>query len=119
MNNCKILTNSRAVKINVNEKSSQVESVIVENNNNNKDLNEIKCNFVVNCAGLWANSLGVKNGLTIPNQAAEHYYLITEPFDGVTDTLPIIEDQENYGYYREQGGGLFIGYLNLLQNHGE
>ena len=39
---------------------------------------DIEAEYVVNCAGMWARQLGEEVGVTIPNQAAEHYYLITE-----------------------------------------
>jgi 4-methylaminobutanoate oxidase (formaldehyde-forming) len=47
--------------------------------------------------------------VTIPLQAAEHYYLITETMEGLDPTWPVIEDPANYGYYREEVGGLMIG----------
>jgi len=61
----------------------------------------IEAEFVVNCAGMWARQLGALNGVSIPNQSTEHYYLITEPFEGMTRDLPIIEDPSCHGYYRE------------------
>jgi 4-methylaminobutanoate oxidase (formaldehyde-forming) len=70
---------------------------------------EIEAEFVVNCAGMWARQLGALSGVTIPNQSTEHYYLITEPFEGMTRDLPIIEDPSCHGYYREETGGLMIG----------
>ena len=42
-------------------------------------LGDIKTDIVVNCAGMWAREFGALAGVTIANQAAEHYYLITEP----------------------------------------
>src|SRR3954447_2353764 len=42
------------------------------------ELGDIECEYVVNCAGMWARQLGAKSGVTIPLQAAEHYYLITD-----------------------------------------
>ena len=39
---------------------------------------DIEAEYVVNCAGMWARQLGERDGVVIPNQAAEHYYLITE-----------------------------------------
>ncbi|MDH3924056.1 MAG: FAD-binding oxidoreductase, partial [Xanthomonadales bacterium] len=54
------------------------------------DTGEIRSEFVVNCAGMWARQLGEQNGVVIPNQAAEHYYLITEPIDGMPDDLPVL-----------------------------
>ena len=45
---------------------------------------DIKAEYVVNCAGMWARQFGEICGVNIPNQAAEHYYLITEPMDAVS-----------------------------------
>ncbi len=73
------------------------------------DRGEIEAEFVVNCAGMWARQLGALNGISVPNQSTEHYYLITEPFEGMTRDLPIIEDPSSHGYYREETGGLMIG----------
>src|ERR1041384_6904513 len=38
----------------------------------------IAAEYVVNCAGMWARQLAARAGVSIPVQAAEHYYLITE-----------------------------------------
>jgi len=73
------------------------------------DRGDIECDVVVNCAGMWARQLGRRNGVTIPNQAAEHYYLITEPVPGVERHWPVLEDPSRHGYYREEVGGLLIG----------
>ncbi len=75
---------------------------------------DIEAEYVVNCAGMWARQLGERSGVTIPLQAAEHYYLITEPIDGLTPDLPVVEDPESYGYYREETGGLMIGLFEAL-----
>jgi glycine cleavage system aminomethyltransferase T/glycine/D-amino acid oxidase-like deaminating enzyme len=69
----------------------------------------IECDVVVNCAGMWARELGERNGLVIPNQAAEHYYLITDTIEGMDPNAPIFEDPSSYGYYREEGGGMMVG----------
>jgi 4-methylaminobutanoate oxidase (formaldehyde-forming) len=58
---------------------------------------------------MWARQLGERNGVSLPLQAAEHYYLVTEPFEGVDPTWPVLEDPSSYGYYREEGGGLMLG----------
>jgi 4-methylaminobutanoate oxidase (formaldehyde-forming) len=70
---------------------------------------EIEAEYVVNCAGMWARELGARNGLVIPNQAAEHYYLITDTIDGLDPDAPVFEDPASYGYYREEGGGMMVG----------
>jgi glycine cleavage system aminomethyltransferase T/glycine/D-amino acid oxidase-like deaminating enzyme len=70
---------------------------------------DIECETVVNCAGMWARQLGERNGVVIPNQAAEHYYLITDTIDGLRPDHPVFEDPASHGYYREEGGGMMVG----------
>ena len=74
----------------------------------------IECEFVVNAAGMWARQLGEKSGVTIPLQAAEHYYLITEQIDGINPNMPVLEDPARFGYYREEVGGLMIGLFESV-----
>jgi 4-methylaminobutanoate oxidase (formaldehyde-forming) len=64
-------------------------------------LGDIQAEYVVNCAGMWARQLGERDGVCIPNQAAEHYYLITEPIADLPPSMPVLEDPSSYGYYRE------------------
>ncbi len=73
------------------------------------DQGTIACEFVVNCAGMWARQFGARHGVVIPNQAAEHYYLITEAIAGIRSDWPVLEDPSHYGYYREEVGGLMVG----------
>jgi glycine cleavage system aminomethyltransferase T/glycine/D-amino acid oxidase-like deaminating enzyme len=73
------------------------------------DKGEIEAEYVVNCAGMWAGEVGKLAGVNIPLQAAEHYYLITEPIEGVTADLPVLVDPDRYAYYREEGGGFLLG----------
>src|SRR5262245_11314836 len=75
---------------------------------------DIEAEYVVNCAGMWARQLGATVGVTIPLQAAEHYYLITEPIDGIDGTLPVLEDPASYGYFREEGRGLMVGLFETV-----
>jgi len=70
---------------------------------------DIQTDYVVNCAGMWARELGATSGVAISNQAAEHYYLITEPIKDLPPNMPVLEDPSAYGYYREEGGGLMVG----------
>ena len=70
---------------------------------------DIQTDFVVNCAGMWARQLGGADGVTIANQAAEHYYLITEAIKDLPPGMPVLEDPASYGYYRQEGAGLMVG----------
>jgi glycine cleavage system aminomethyltransferase T/glycine/D-amino acid oxidase-like deaminating enzyme len=69
----------------------------------------IEAEYVVNCAGMWARQFGELAGVNIPNQAAEHYYLITDDIKDLPKNMPVLEDPSSYGYYREEVGGLMIG----------
>ena len=75
---------------------------------------DVEAEYVVNCAGMWARQLGEQAGVSIPLQAAEHYYLITEEFDGIDKSFPVLEDPRNYTYLREEGGGLMIGLFESV-----
>lgn len=70
---------------------------------------DIQAEYVVNCAGMWARQLGEEVGVSIPNQAAEHYYLLTEEIKDLPKNMPVLEDPSSYGYYREEVGGLLVG----------
>ncbi len=73
------------------------------------DKGEIEAEYVVNCAGMWAREIGLMAGVNVPLHAAEHYYLITEPIDGMKRDMPIVEDPDLFAYYREEMGGLMLG----------
>jgi heterotetrameric sarcosine oxidase gamma subunit len=74
----------------------------------------IECDYVVNCAGIWARQLGATAGVTIPLQSAEHYYLITEKIPGLSPSFPVLEDPASYGYFREEVGGLMVGLFEPI-----
>ncbi|HET7762445.1 MAG TPA: FAD-binding oxidoreductase, partial [Phycicoccus sp.] len=73
------------------------------------DAGDVECEVVVNAAGMWARELGIRQGVVVPNQAAEHYYLITDTIEGLDPDGPVFEDPSSYGYYREEGGGMMVG----------
>jgi 4-methylaminobutanoate oxidase (formaldehyde-forming) len=74
-----------------------------------EDGGHIQAEYVVNCAGMWARQLGEKCGVNIPNQAAEHYYIVTDEIEGVDPSWPIIEDTMSHTYIRPEGAGLMVG----------
>lgn len=72
----------------------------------------VSANKVVNCAGMWARQFGEACGVTtIPNQAAEHYYIITENVNADLAHWPVIEDSSKCVYIRPEGGGLMLGFF--------
>ena len=70
---------------------------------------EIACEVVVNCAGMWARDLGRLAGVAVPLHASEHFYIVTDPMQGVTSDLPVLRDPDGYIYVREEVGGLLMG----------
>jgi 4-methylaminobutanoate oxidase (formaldehyde-forming) len=75
---------------------------------------DIACEVVVNCAGMWARQLGARAGVTVPLQAAEHYYLITDKIPEISPSWPVLEDPGSYGYFREEVGGLMVGLFEPI-----
>jgi glycine cleavage system aminomethyltransferase T/glycine/D-amino acid oxidase-like deaminating enzyme len=73
------------------------------------DKGKIEAEYVVNCGGMWARELGKMAGVHVPLHAAEHYYLITEPIEGMQRDMPVVEDPDLFAYYRDEMGGLMLG----------
>ena len=69
----------------------------------------IEAEYVINCAGMWARQFGEKSRVNIPNQAAEHYYIITDEMKDVDHSWPVVEDPSSYTYIRPEGNGLMVG----------
>lgn len=75
---------------------------------------DIDCDYVVNCAGMWARQFAEMAGVCVPNQAAEHYYLITDAMPEVDPSWPVVEDPSSYAYIRPEGGGLMVGLFEAV-----
>jgi len=73
------------------------------------DHGRVECETVVLAAGLWSRQVAALAGVDVPLQAAEHYYLLTDPVPGVHRDLPVVEDPDRYAYYREEAGGMLVG----------
>lgn len=69
----------------------------------------VACEFVVNCAGQWARELGARANVAVPLQSAEHFYLVTEPIEGVAPDMPVIRDPDGFIYFKEEVGGVVMG----------
>ncbi|MGH8851889.1 MAG: GcvT family protein [Casimicrobiaceae bacterium] len=70
---------------------------------------EIRCESLVNCAGIWAREFGKLAGVNVPLFAAEHFYIVTKPIAGVHPGLPVMRDPDGCIYYKEEVGGLVMG----------
>ena len=69
----------------------------------------IACEKVVNCGGLWAPEIGRLCGVTVPLQAMQHQYMVSEPIPGVEPSLPTLRDPDRLIYFKEEVGGLVMG----------
>ena len=69
----------------------------------------IECEYVVLATGMWSRQIGEKIGVSIPLYPAEHFYVITEPIENLSPTLPVIRDFDSSTYFKEDAGKLLIG----------
>ena len=63
---------------------------------------------VINCGGMWARELAARSGVTLPLHACEHFYLITEPVDGIGH-LPVLRVPDECAYYKADAGKMMLG----------
>jgi len=75
------------------------------------EFGTIRADMVVNCAGMWAHELGAKAGTTVPLHAAEHFYIVTEPMEGLHSNLPVLRDPDGCAYFKEDAGKLLVGWF--------
>ena len=70
---------------------------------------KIKCEYIVLASGMWSRQIGEKVGVSIPLYPAEHFYIITEPIENLSKTLPVIRDFDNRTYIKEDAGKILVG----------
>ncbi len=64
--------------------------------------------MVVNCGGMWGRDLAELSGVTLPLHACEHFYLVTEPIEGLS-RLPVLRVPDECAYYKEDAGKMMLG----------
>lgn len=69
----------------------------------------VKCDRVVNCAGMWSRHIGALAGVSVPLQPVKHQYVITEKLEGLAPQAPTIRDPDRRTYFKEEVGGLAFG----------
>lgn len=69
----------------------------------------IECEKVVLCGGQWTRTFAATVGVNVPLVSMEHQYMVSEPIDGVTSSLPTLRDPDRLIYYKEEVGGLIMG----------
>ncbi|MBO6521746.1 MAG: FAD-dependent oxidoreductase [Rhodospirillales bacterium] len=78
------------------------------------DTGTVMADHVVLACGMWTRELASRIGVAVPLHACEHFYVITEPFDGVTPDLPVYRDYDHQAYYKEDAGKILIGAFETV-----
>jgi len=73
-----------------------------------EERGHIAADVVVNCGGMWARDLAARSGVTLPLHACEHFYLVTEPIDGLGH-LPVLRVPDECAYYKSDAGKMMLG----------
>ena len=73
------------------------------------DRGAVRCDAIALCAGLWSRKVASMAGAEVPVWPCEHFYLLTQPIDGIEGNLPTLSDHDGHLYVRDDSGGLLIG----------
>lgn len=71
----------------------------------------VKADVVVLATGMWAREFAARYGVSLPLQAAEHFYAVTENIEGLQRSMPFIRVPDESTYYKEDAGKLLFGCL--------
>jgi len=69
----------------------------------------IRSEYVVTCAGLWSRHLAARAGVALALHGCEHFYIVTEPIDGLAPDAPTLRDPGNNVYMKVDAGRLLVG----------
>src|SRR6056297_980947 len=68
----------------------------------------IACEMIVNCAGMWGHEVGRMAGVNVPLHACEHFYIVSEPIEGL-GRMPVLRVPDECAYYKEDAGKMMLG----------
>jgi 4-methylaminobutanoate oxidase (formaldehyde-forming) len=71
----------------------------------------IEAETVVLATGIWTRQLAATIGVNVPLQACEHFYIVTEPLDGMEPGMPTVRDPGGYTYFKEETGKIMAGFF--------
>lgn len=75
------------------------------------EFGPVESEAVVLCTGMWTRHLAAGAGVNVPLQACEHFYIVTEPIDGVPSGMPTLRDPGGYTYFKEEAGKIMAGFF--------
>ena len=70
---------------------------------------DIEAEIVIIASGMWTRDFGRRYGINIPLQAAEHFYIVTEPMRNMPKNMPVITVTDEHSYYKEDAGKVLLG----------
>ena len=70
---------------------------------------QIDCKYIVLASGMWSRQIAADVGVSVPLYPDEHFYIITEPIEGISQNLPTLRDFNNCLYIKEDAGKLLVG----------
>lgn len=73
------------------------------------DKGDVKCEIVVNCAGMWGRQIGQMVNVSIPLHAAEHMHAVTLPIKGLKKHFPTVRDFDGVTYFKSESDGILLG----------
>jgi len=76
--------------------------------NQNRESGSIYCENVINCGGMWGHEVGRMLGINVPLQACEHFYIVSEAIEGLSQ-MPVLRVPDECAYYKEDAGKMLLG----------
>jgi len=98
-----VYTHTRVTGIKLSARG-EVEAVVT-------DKGEIRCEIIVNAAGMWAPRVAAMAGLNVPTTPVDHQHIALRAVPGHEFDVhtPCLRDPDNLVYMRQEQGGLVIG----------
>ncbi|MEM1298762.1 MAG: FAD-dependent oxidoreductase [Pseudomonadota bacterium] len=73
------------------------------------DGTDVQADRVILCTGAWSRELAATAGVSLPLQAVEHMYVVTQPVPNLPAPFPVIRDLDRGIYIKGDAGKLVIG----------
>ena len=73
------------------------------------DGRRVRCDTLINCAGVWAPAIGAMLNEPAAVQAVSHMYVVTSPVPGLPSPCPIVRDLDARIYLKGDAGRLVLG----------
>jgi sarcosine oxidase, subunit beta len=79
---------------------------------------DVSTPIVVNAAGPWAAAIARMAGADLPVQPLRRMLVLTEPFPGLPERLPMMIDMTTGWHFRQEGLGVLMAWAGIDQRAG-